>query len=164
MAGIVETKVRRKRIINSIVNHKKEIETLIYVICALVILWIFVSFIEVNMHNMTDHIYSKWNFFTLLIEIYNKIGRWFHMQTENTVKEIFFAISILMTLIYWIIIIIKRHVKPNKIFAPCIVLIYLLLYVFATNIFFVPCIGVNIFYWLIAGGMIYDELTQSTES
>lgn len=75
MAGIVETKVRRKRIRNSIVNHKKEIETLIYVICALVILWIFVSFIEVNMHNMNDHIYSKWNFFTLLIEIYNKIGR-----------------------------------------------------------------------------------------
>ena len=75
MAGIVETKARRKRIKNSIVNHKKEIETLIYVICALVILWIFVSFIEVNMHNMTDHIYSKWNFFTFLIEIYNKIGR-----------------------------------------------------------------------------------------
>ena len=94
MAGIVETKVRRKRIINSIVNHKKEIETLIYVICALVILWIFVSFIEVNMHNMTDHIYSKWNFFTLLIEIYNKIGRWFHMQTENTIKEICFNIFI----------------------------------------------------------------------
>ena len=86
------------------------------------------------------------------------------MQTENTIKEIFFAISILMTLIYWIIIIIKRHVKPNKIYAPCIVLTYLLLYVFATNIFFVPCIGVNIFYWLIAGGMIYDELTQSIES
>ena len=57
MAGIVETKVRRKRIRYSIVNHKKEIETLIYAICALVILWIFVSFIEVNMHNMTDHIY-----------------------------------------------------------------------------------------------------------
>ena len=86
------------------------------------------------------------------------------MQTENIIKEIFFAISVLMTLIYWIAIIIKRHANPKKIFAPCIILIYLLLYVFATNIFFIPCIGVNILYWLIAGGMIYDELTQSTES
>lgn len=75
MAGIVETKVRRKRIKNLIVNHKKEIETLIYVICALVILWIFVSFIEVNMHNMSDQVYSKWNFFTLFIEFYNKFRR-----------------------------------------------------------------------------------------
>ena len=75
MAGIVEAKVRRKRIKNSIVNHKKEIEFLICVICALVILWIFVSFIEVNMHNMTDHTYSKWNFFTLLIELHDKFGR-----------------------------------------------------------------------------------------
>lgn len=75
MAGIVEAKVRRKRIKNSIVNHKKEFEALIYMMCVLVILWIFGSFIEVNMHNMTDHIYSKWNFFTLLIELYNKFGR-----------------------------------------------------------------------------------------
>ena len=75
MAGIVEAKVRRKRIKNSIVNHKKEFKTLIYVMCVLVILWIFGSFIEVNMHNMTDHVYSKWNLFTLLIELYNKFGR-----------------------------------------------------------------------------------------
>ena len=86
------------------------------------------------------------------------------MKITGIIKCTFFAISVLITIAYWVAIIAKHHVKPNKIFAPCIVLIYLLLYVFATNIFFIPCIGVNIFYWLIAGGMIYDELTQSTES
>ena len=86
------------------------------------------------------------------------------MKITDIIKCTFFAISVLITIAYWVVIIAKHHIKPNKIYGPCIVLVYLMLYLFTTDIGFVPCLSVNAVYWIIAGGMIYDELTQNTES
>lgn len=87
------------------------------------------------------------------------------MKITNIIKYALFAISVLMTIVYWVVIITKRHVKSNKIYGPCVVLVYLMLYVLATDdMFFIPCIGVNVFYWLIMGGSIYDEFTHGSKS
>ena len=86
------------------------------------------------------------------------------MKITDIIKCTFFAISVLITIAYWVVIIAKHHVKPNKIYGPCIVLVYLMLYLFTADIGFVPRLSVNAVYWIIAGGMIYDELTQNTES
>ena len=86
------------------------------------------------------------------------------MKITGIIKCTFFAISVLITIAYWVAIIAKHHVKPNKIYGPCIVLVDLMLYLFTTDIGFVPCLSVNAVYWVIAGGMIYEEFDQSVKS
>lgn len=76
MAGIVEAKIRWERFKRSIVGYKKYAVGLVYTCCALFLLWIIISFIEVNMHNLTDHIYSDWNFFTNFLEWFYGVEYW----------------------------------------------------------------------------------------
>jgi hypothetical protein len=45
---------------------KKKAEVIFYGICGLLILWFIVSVIEINMHSLTDQVYSNWNLIELL--------------------------------------------------------------------------------------------------
>lgn len=53
-----------KREIQELKQHK--VALIITIVCALLLLWLIVSYIDVIMHNGMEHIYAKWNLFTLL--------------------------------------------------------------------------------------------------
>ena len=55
-----------KREIQELKQHK--VALIITVVCALFLLWLIISYIDVIMHNGIgmEHIYAKWNLFTLL--------------------------------------------------------------------------------------------------
>ena len=45
-------------------NQKSEI--VFYVICLIILAWVFISFIDVNLHHyIRDYVYSGWNFFEM---------------------------------------------------------------------------------------------------
>lgn len=52
--------------IQELKQHK--VALIITIVCALLLLWLIVSYIDVIMHNGIgiEHIYAKWNLFTLL--------------------------------------------------------------------------------------------------
>ena len=52
---------------------KKVAETIIVVLCVAFILWIIMSFVEVNMKNLTENpVYSCWNLFEIYLRILTK--------------------------------------------------------------------------------------------
>ena len=55
-----------KREIQELKKHK--VALIITIVCALFLLWLIISYIDVIMHNGIgmEHIYAKWNLFTLL--------------------------------------------------------------------------------------------------
>nr|DAH30235.1 MAG TPA: hypothetical protein [Caudoviricetes sp.] len=55
-----------KREIQELKQHK--VSLIITIVCALFLLWLIISYIDVIMHNGIgmEHVYAKWNLFTLL--------------------------------------------------------------------------------------------------
>lgn len=52
---------------------KKFVVTLVYVITIILLLWILMSFIEINMHNKSDYIYSSWNLFIIIFNNHRSV-------------------------------------------------------------------------------------------
>lgn len=46
----------------------KRVEKIIYVCCLVVLAWLIASFIDINMHNLSDLKYHSWNMFRILLE------------------------------------------------------------------------------------------------
>lgn len=44
-------------------NWKKHMEFILIALSTSFLGWMFLSFLNVNMHNMTDHVFADWNFF-----------------------------------------------------------------------------------------------------
>ena len=52
---------------------KKVIKNVMVILCVAFTLWFIVSFIEVNMNNLTENpVYSSWNFFEIFLKILTK--------------------------------------------------------------------------------------------
>ena len=52
----------------------KRVEITTYIITALVLVWLLVSFIEVVSHNLeTDYVYSPLNAFRLFVELFKEV-------------------------------------------------------------------------------------------
>lgn len=52
---------------------KKVAKTIMVVLCVAFILWIVMSFVEVNMKNLTENpVYSCWNLFEIYLKILTK--------------------------------------------------------------------------------------------
>lgn len=50
-------------------NKKKIVEYIVYGICALFLLWIFVSFAEIVMHNLeSGYVYHKYNAINMFVD------------------------------------------------------------------------------------------------
>lgn len=52
---------------------KKIVENVMFVICVALALWFIISFVEVDMKNLTENpVYSSWNFFEVFLKILTK--------------------------------------------------------------------------------------------
>ena len=52
---------------------KKIIENVMFVICVALALWFIISFVEVDMKNLTENpVYNSWNFFEVFLKILMK--------------------------------------------------------------------------------------------
>ena len=52
---------------------KKVIENAMVILCVALAIWFIISFIEVNMKNLTENpVYSSWNFFEIFLKILTK--------------------------------------------------------------------------------------------
>ena len=52
---------------------KKIAENVMFVICVALALWFIISFVEVDMKNLTENpVYSNWNFFEVFLKILTK--------------------------------------------------------------------------------------------
>lgn len=47
----------------------KIIENVLKILCAALLLWIVISFVDVNLHNLSDYHYLSWNFFTWFVKL-----------------------------------------------------------------------------------------------
>lgn len=45
---------------------KKKLENIIYVVSALLLMWVIVSIIDINMHSLSDCQYQVWNLFEII--------------------------------------------------------------------------------------------------
>ena len=45
-------------------------EIAVYIIVAVILIWFIASFIDTNIHNHSDYIYSSWNIFSILVNKY----------------------------------------------------------------------------------------------
>ncbi len=48
------------------------IENIIITIIVIIFLWFLISFIDVNLHNMSDYQYADWNMFVIMEENYER--------------------------------------------------------------------------------------------
>ena len=49
------------------------VENMVYVVCAILLVWIGASFVDVLCHNDIEtgtHVYAAWNAFEILLEVY----------------------------------------------------------------------------------------------
>ena len=52
---------------------KKIVENVMFVICVALALWFVISFVEVDMKNLTENpVYNSWNFFEVFLKILMK--------------------------------------------------------------------------------------------
>ena len=52
---------------------KKVIENVMVTLCVVLALWFIISFVEVDMKNLTENpVYSSWNFFEIFLKILTK--------------------------------------------------------------------------------------------
>ena len=52
---------------------KKIVENVMFVICIVLALWFIISFVEVDMKNLTENpVYNDWNFFEVFLKILMK--------------------------------------------------------------------------------------------
>ena len=52
---------------------KKIVENVMFVICVALALWFVISFVEVDMKNLTENpVYNNWNFFEVFLKILMK--------------------------------------------------------------------------------------------
>ena len=52
---------------------KKIVENVMFVICVALALWFIISFVEVDMKNLTENpVYNDWNFFEVFLKILMK--------------------------------------------------------------------------------------------
>ena len=52
---------------------KKVIENVMVIFCVALALWFIISFVEVDMKNLTENpVYSSWNFFEIFLKILTK--------------------------------------------------------------------------------------------
>lgn len=52
---------------------KKVIENVMFAICVALALWFIISFVEVDMKNLTENpVYNSWNFFEVFLKILMK--------------------------------------------------------------------------------------------
>lgn len=52
---------------------KKIVENIMFVICVALALWFIISFVEVDMKNLTENpVYNSWNFFEVFLKILMK--------------------------------------------------------------------------------------------
>ena len=52
---------------------KKVIENVMVILCVVLAIWFIISFVEVDMKNLTENpIYSSWNFFEIFLKILTK--------------------------------------------------------------------------------------------
>ena len=52
---------------------KKVAEKAMFILCVIFALWLFISFVEVNMKNLTENpVYSCWNLFEIYLKILTK--------------------------------------------------------------------------------------------
>ena len=52
---------------------KKIVENVMFVICVTLALWFIISFVEVDMKNLTENpVYNNWNFFEVFLKILMK--------------------------------------------------------------------------------------------
>lgn len=52
---------------------KKVIENVMFTICVALALWFIISFVEVDMKNLTENpVYNSWNFFEVFLKILMK--------------------------------------------------------------------------------------------
>lgn len=52
---------------------KKIVENVMFVICVALTLWFIISFVEVDMKNLTENpVYNSWNFFEVFLKILMK--------------------------------------------------------------------------------------------
>lgn len=52
---------------------KKIVENVMFVICVALALWFIISFVEVDMKNLTENpVYNSWNFFEVFLKILMK--------------------------------------------------------------------------------------------
>ena len=52
---------------------KKIVENVMFVICVVLALWFIISFVEVDMKNLTENpVYNSWNFFEVFLKILMK--------------------------------------------------------------------------------------------
>lgn len=81
----------------------------------------------------------------------------------SIIKWVFFWTSILLTLIYWVVIIGKKSCKKRKFFSPLIIVFYNFLYLIDRRLY-VTEFWVNLFFWYVCCGLIYKELTNGGKS
>ena len=52
---------------------KKIVENVMFIICVALALWFIISFVEVDMKNLTENpVYNSWNFFEVFLKILTK--------------------------------------------------------------------------------------------
>ena len=52
---------------------KKVIENVMFILCVALAIWFIISFVEVDMKNLTENpVYSSWNFFEIFLKILTK--------------------------------------------------------------------------------------------
>ena len=52
---------------------KKIVENVMFAICVALALWFIISFVEVDMKNLTENpVYNSWNFFEVFLKILTK--------------------------------------------------------------------------------------------
>ena len=52
---------------------KKIVENVMFIICVALALWFIISFVEVDMKNLTENpVYNDWNFFEVFLKILMK--------------------------------------------------------------------------------------------
>ena len=44
---------------------------MVYIIGIPIILWVVASWVDVIMHNASDHVYQSWNYFSILLDLYH---------------------------------------------------------------------------------------------
>ena len=52
---------------------KKIVENVMFIICVALALWFIISFVEIDMKNLTENpVYNDWNFFEIFLKILMK--------------------------------------------------------------------------------------------
>lgn len=64
LTNIISQKIKKMR------NQKISIENICFLLGIFLLLWVVLSIVDVNAHNLSDQNFAQWNFFQILGELF----------------------------------------------------------------------------------------------